>query len=131
MLGGDYKFLLVAVGIPGIIAKFFCVYCKCSNSDKCNLNKNWSMTSVEHGARLEYLYDQQVKQTTKGKSKKNKHVEYYSITHEPLFKVRPHEVVIDQLHMFMRISDKLFNLLVMELRTLDNIYSINCEFWCA
>ncbi|XP_069136601.1 uncharacterized protein [Argopecten irradians] len=57
------------------------------------------------------------------KGKKRKGVQTcFSVSNKPLFPtITPHCVVIDHLHMFLRISDKLFNLLVSDLRCLDNI----------
>lgn len=38
-LGGDYKFMLMAVGIPHISAEFSCIYCKCSKKERHDLLK--------------------------------------------------------------------------------------------
>lgn len=120
MLGGDYKFLLVAVGIPSIACQHVCIYCKCSKSERFDLCKSWSLSDENLGARLVYAYeDKNVKRGTK--SKKD---EYYSVKNPPLFSsIGPSQIVIDQLHMFLRICDKLFGLLIAELRLLDNITS--------
>ncbi|XP_021352099.1 uncharacterized protein LOC110466641 isoform X1 [Mizuhopecten yessoensis] len=117
LLGGDYKFLLVAVGIPCIASEYFCVYCKCSKSEKCKLDLEWSMEDVTKGARSLYECPDGCLKARKKISKKA-----FSVVNPPLFPhIGPLRVVVDPLHMFLRITDKLFNLLIAELRTLDNI----------
>lgn len=61
-----------------------------------------------------------VNRETKGVEKRVQTL--FSISNRPLFAtIGPDRVVIDHLHMFLRITDKLFNLLVADLRCMDNI----------
>ncbi|XP_069113729.1 uncharacterized protein [Argopecten irradians] len=121
-LGGDYKFLLVAVGISSVAATHSCIYCKCEKKERINLTKRWSMKDPVLGARLSYTSSEPVDTPARGRSSKRKKVQSYSIVNQPLFPcITPFQVVLDQLHLFLRITDKLFNLLVSELRVLDNI----------
>ncbi|XP_033730336.1 uncharacterized protein LOC117319683 isoform X1 [Pecten maximus] len=121
-LGGDYKFLLVAVGISSVAATHSCIYCKCEKKERINLAKRWSMKDPVLGARLSYISSEPMDIPATGRSSKRKKVQTYSIVNQPLFPcITPFQVVLDQLHLFLRITDKLFNLLVSELRVLDNI----------
>lgn len=113
-------FLLVATGIPSVAVKHFCIYCKCSKQDKLDLHRNWSMSDPAHGSRLTYLCSEELNHDviSSKKVKENK----YSIVNRPLFEsITPFEVVLDHLHLFLRITNKLFNLLIADLRAEDKI----------
>ncbi|XP_069103679.1 uncharacterized protein [Argopecten irradians] len=114
-LGGDYKFLLTALGMQSICSQYSCLYCKCPKQERGDLEKQWSIKNCAFGARpVDYVYEA-------NKSKKRKQATY-SVVNEPIFpEIHLTDVVIDVLHLFLRITDKLTALLIMELRTLDNI----------
>ena len=49
----------------------------------------------------------------------------YNCSHPPLFDMIPmHKVIIDNLHLFLRISDLLINLLITDIRRLDGIEKV-------
>ena len=50
-LGGDLKFLAIVCGIEAANAKYACIWCKCSNSDRGDMSKEWSAFDVSKGAR--------------------------------------------------------------------------------
>ncbi|XP_060081616.1 uncharacterized protein LOC132560929 [Ylistrum balloti] len=120
VLGGDYKFLLLATGISSVACQHFCIYCTCNKAEKLDLSRNWSMVDPSKGARLEYKCEELVQSSSLKRKKVNKG--FFSVKNKPLFpSITPNRVVIDHLHMYLRISDKLFNLLLSDLRCLDNI----------
>ncbi|XP_060083702.1 uncharacterized protein LOC132562943 [Ylistrum balloti] len=121
-LGGDYKFLLVAVGISSVAASNSCIYCKCDKKEKIDLKKQWSMQDPALGARLSYICTEPVNKPANSGLSRPKKEQTFSIVNRPLFPcITPFQVVLDLLHLFLRITDKLFNLLVTELRALDNV----------
>ncbi|XP_060065214.1 uncharacterized protein LOC132545546 [Ylistrum balloti] len=122
-LGGDYKFLLMALGMSSIQANYNCIYCNCSRNERCDLSKCWSLTDKEKGARVEYT----CQFVSRGKQHKRSQVkprQSFSVVNPLLFPEIPLcDVVVDILHLFLRIMDKLLALLITELRTVDNISS--------
>jgi len=84
------------------------------------------MNEESKGARVVYIHDTIASYSNvtipPKKSRNKKEQSNVSVINLPLFRsITPSRVVVDHLHMFFRISDKLFKLLVGELRTLDNI----------
>lgn len=77
------------------------------------MTKVWSLTSTANGARTV----DKIKKLSKAPPKKR-----YGCKEEPLFsKIPIDHVVIDTLHLFLRISDVLINLLIMDLLREDGI----------
>ena len=105
-LGGDYKFLLVVCGL-GV----YCKKCICKKDERGNQTKQWSMFDANKGARsIEKLI-----QWARAPQK-------YSCKHKPMFDFIPLDhVVVDLLHLFLRIADVLIAKLIQDLRLLDNI----------
>ena len=99
-LGGDWKFLAIVMGIDSAKSDYACIWCKCSKEERSNMDKTWSITDTTHGART---IQENIELSRKPKSKKE-----YNVSHPPLFPTIPlHNVVIDNLHMFLRVSDVL------------------------
>ena len=120
-LGADMKFLALCIGIEAANSTYACVWCKCPSSYRHDLTKNWSVTDkVNGGARS-------IEEIQKcAKLKKNKKNEKYGCINQPLFPCIPIKYVIpDILHLFLRISDILTNLLIMELRRMDGLDKVN------
>ena len=109
--GRRLKFLVIVTGIDSAKADFACIWCKCPKSQQHIIDKVWSISDVSHGAR-----------TLSKKRKKE-----FNVSHEPLFPSIPlTHVVIDNLHMFLRISDVLIDLLILELKHQDCIDKVYC-----
>lgn len=112
-LGGDWKFLACVCGLGAAHATYPCIWCKCPLYDKYDGRKEWSLTDVSKGARSIEEIQQQV-------NTRSRTVEKYNSKHAPLFPSIPIDhVVIDSLHLFLRISDNLINLVIQELRRQD------------
>ena len=108
-LGGDWKFLACVCGIGAANSDFACIWCTCPKSKRGDLSK-WSMFDVALGGRTVDLI-------TKWSGRK-----LFSCKHPPLFDFIPMDrVVIDALHLFLRISDVLIDELIQELRAGDCI----------
>lgn len=114
-LGGDWKFLACVCGLGAATASHPCIWCKCQLYDKYNGRKEWSLSDTSKGARS----IQEIQQTLNQRSRT---VERCNVKHSPLFPSIPLDhVVIDSLHLFLRISDNLINLLILEFRRKDSI----------
>ena len=109
---GDMKFLAICLGIEAANATYSCIWCKFPSADRHNTSNSWC--SIEDGART-------VEEIQKLALEKKRGLKYGCIQ-QPLFPAIPVDhVVPDILHLFLRISDVLVNLLILDLRTMDAI----------
>ena len=116
-LGGDWKFLACITGIDSASSNYSCIWCKCSAEERWNMDKQWSICSESSGART---IEENIRLSKLPKSKKK-----YNVSHEPLFKSIPlTHVVIDNLHLFLRVSDVLIDRLIIEMKRHDAIDKI-------
>ena len=114
-LGGDWKFLATVCGIESASAEYSCIWCKCSKSQRSNMELKWSISDPLNGART----IEEIREKSK-LSKRNKL--RFSCCREPIFPFIPiTRVVIDSLHLFLRITDVLINLLIRDLQIHDGI----------
>ena len=92
-LGGDLKILVIVCGIESATADHACVWCKCSKSQRPDMQLQWSISDPSKGARTV----QDIKEKCKlGKTNKNR----YNCKHPPLFPFIPiNRVVIHTLHL--------------------------------
>ena len=116
-LGGDMKFLAIVCGLECATSEHSCIWCKCPKGQRWNMDKIWSLTDPAKGARTV----QEITEKSKlAKSSKNR----YNCRRAPLFPFIPiKRVVIDSLHLFLRVGDVLINLFIRDLRILDGIES--------
>ena len=115
-LGADWKFLAMCTGIEAANAKYSCVWCKCPSHRRHDLSTSWSCCDPMKGAWI--IEEIQHLAALPAKRGVNK----YGCVRQPLFPTIPVDHVIpDILHLFLRISDVLINLLILELRRLDGI----------
>ena len=114
-LGGDWKFLALMCGIESATSEHACIWCKCSKLERCDMSLEWSLTDTKKGARTIEEITEKAKLSTKNKQR-------FNCCKRPAFPFIPlKRVIIDSLHMFLRISDVLINLLIRDLRVLDGI----------
>lgn len=114
-LGGDWKFLATVCGIESASAEYSCIWCKCPKGQRSDVKSEWSISDPKKGARTV----EEIKEKSK-LSKRNKL--RFSCCREPLFPFIPlTRVVIDSLHLFLRITDVLINLLIRDLQIYDGI----------
>ncbi len=111
-LGGDWKFLAICTGIDAATCTYACIWCKCSKENLPNVGSGWSITDTTKGART-------VEENTELGQKRKKQ---FNVSHTPLFPSIPlSNVVIDNLHMFLRVSDVLITQLIDRLKAEDAI----------
>ena len=110
-LGGDWKFLATVCGIGPANQNFACIWCLCPKSLRHDTSKLWPLNDVSSkGSRT----IESIKKDAIGK--KN------NCQNKPLFScIEMDHVIIDTLHLFLRISDILIENLIMELRRADAI----------
>ena len=114
-LGADWKFLAMACGIDAANSTHACVWCTCSKDDRHKLSKEWSICDQSKGARTVQSITDALKLPARSKQK-------FNCSKVPLFPMVPMErVVIDNLHLFLRVADNLINLLILDLCRIDGI----------
>ena len=114
-LGGDWNFLALVCGLDAANADHACIWCKCPKSKCWNMSLEWSLTDPGKGARTITEIAELAKL---GKSSKKR----YNCSRSPVFPFIPIDhVIIDSLHLFLRISDVLINLLIRDLRFMDGL----------
>ena len=108
-LGAYWKFLALTIGIKSASAKHFCIWCKCTDKEW-QIIGDWSIEDPTKGARTIYGIEEFAKSKKRG-------VEKHGCVNQPLFPTIPIDhVVPDVLHLFLRITDVLINLLINYLR---------------
>ncbi|KAK3735181.1 hypothetical protein QZH41_000466 [Actinostola sp. cb2023] len=97
-LGGDYKFLLIAMGMKAANSSHSCIWCKVSSAQRCEL----CLTR-------EYFNSPEMKRVLNNNWTKEK-----GCKGKPLFNIPVDHVVCDELHMLLRITDRLENGIILE-----------------
>lgn len=112
-LCSDLKFLAIICGIGSASSTYACVWCICPSSERHDMTKEWSATDPAKGACT--IAD------IVSRSVKHKH-QQLGCARAPLFHSIPLDHVIpDVLHLFLRVTDILFNLLILDIRRQDGI----------
>ena len=109
-LGGDWKFLALVCGLGRANEDYACVWCKCPRQQQWDTSKKWSINDPTFAART----IDKIARFSTGKK--------FNCKARPLFDFIPVDhVIIDTLHLFLRISDVLIDLLIRELTKSDAI----------
>lgn len=107
----------MATGIDSASSTHACIWCKVRNDERYKADKSWSTSDTERGART---VDENATIAQRPKSRKE-----FNVSRVPLFQSIPlTHVVIDNLHLFLRVSDVLIDLLIIELRHQDAIVKV-------
>ena len=116
-MGGDWKFLAMVTGIDSASSDYACIWCHCKKDERGDIQREWSLSEKDKGART---IDENVELVKHPRSRKT-----FNVSNEPLFPNIPlANVVIDNLHLFLRTSDVLIDLLIVELRRQDAIEKV-------
>ena len=120
-LGGDLKFLAVSCGIESASCDHACIWCKCPKADRYDMTKEWSIFDVEKGART-------IEDISSRSKLGKRNAQRLNCARAPMFDFIPmHRVIIDSLHLFLKIADILINLLIRDIRILDGIHAKTCS----
>jgi len=94
----DWKFLAMCFGLNGPTSKYFCPWCLCSKDQHGDLNQDWHI-------------EKNIEQITTNYSDINGHIR------PPLFNmISIDHIVFDELHVFLRITDRLWELVLAEIK---------------
>ncbi len=104
----------MATGIDAASSTYACIWCKCSAGERWDTSKQWSLDdAAKDGSRT---IEENMAISALPKTKKK-----FNVSNPPLFPTIPlSRVVIDNLHLFLRVSDVLIDLLVEDAMRLDS-----------
>ena len=112
-LGADWKFPAMACGINAANLKYACIWCTCSNDDRYKVDKEWSITDIEKGA---CTISSISASKLPAKSPRR-----FNCSCTPLFQAIPIHRIINNLLLFLSITEILINLLITELCRMDGV----------
>lgn len=101
-LGGDYKFLLMTMGLKGATCDYACIWCKIHKLQRWDMTKDLDFYNTGDMRRT--------LQEIRDFHSSNK----FRCIHPPLFDIELDHVVLDELHLMMRISDRLTENIITE-----------------
>jgi len=104
-LGGDYKFLLMVMGLNAANASYSCLWCKVHATDRWDTTKE--QTFYERDAMKRTLED--LKACSKKSLKSN-----FGCSRPPLLEIDLDHIIPDELHLLLRVTDRLLKNLVLE-----------------
>ena len=121
-LAGDLKYLALVCGIENADAEHACVWCKCPKSKRANMQIQCSIIDPIRRART---IEKIVEKCKLAKRNKNQ----YNCKNPPLFPFIPiKQVVIDNLHLFLKMSDILTDQLIRDLRIHDATHTMKITY---
>ncbi|RHZ46836.1 hypothetical protein Glove_606g16 [Diversispora epigaea] len=98
----DWKFLIICLGLNSANSRFFCPWCLCSKDQIGDLNKTWNIEKDIDEISINY-------------NNINGHI------FPPIFNMIPiGNVVFDELHVFLQITDRLWELVLSEIKERDS-----------
>lgn len=106
-LGGDYKFILMMLGLKGATADYACAWCKTPKEDRWKVQKSYNFFNSPPIKRTLKEINKLCKEKPKKDNKYN-----YSCEHEPLINIELDHIIVDELHLMLRITDKVLSNLI-------------------
>ena len=114
-LCSDLKFLAIVCGIESANSTYPCVWCTCPSSERHDMTQNWSFSDT-----CAWTVE-----TITACSCKIKKSERLGCKHPPLFTIPIDHVIPDNLHLYLRITDVLFNLLFTDIQHYDAVTELS------
>ena len=114
--GGDYKFLLMAMGLTGATSDYACLWCKLHKLQR------WDMSKP-----LEYYNEGDLKRTLQQLKDLYNSSKAFSCKNKPLFDIELDHVILDELHLMMRVTDRLTENLIKKVMERDSKHDFNLE----
>lgn len=112
-LGGDYKFLLMAMGMSGATSDHACLWCKVHKLFRWDMSKDLSYYNEELNRTL-----QEIKELSSSSKT-------FSCIKRPLFNIPLDHIILDELHLMLRITDRMTENLITEVMEKDSKEDFN------
>lgn len=107
-LGGDYKFLLMVMGLKGATSDYSCLWCKIHQLQRWDMSKE-----------IDFYHTGEIKRTLKEITEFQGSTKFCCI-HPPLFDIDLDHVVLDELHLMIRITNRLTDCIITEVIERDS-----------
>lgn len=108
-LGGDYKYILLMLGLNSAAANYSCAWCKVYKLDRWKMDHDFKYFNMPPMARtLQEIRD------LLQHSKDN-----YGCINEPLLNIEVDHIIVDELHLLLRVTDVLMANLITEVMEWD------------
>ena len=116
-VGGDYKFLLIMMGMKAATSNFACVWCKIHKDNRWEMDKDLDYyNSVPIKCTLQEIINMALKKGARDK---------FSCDHKALINIDLDHVVLDELHLLLRVMDVLLNNIIQEVISWDQKENFN------
>ena len=116
-LGGDYKLLLIMMDMKAATSNFACVWCKIHKDNRWEMDKDLDYyNSVPKKRLLQEVINMALKKRAQDK---------FSCDHKPLINIDLDHVVLDELHLLVRVMDVLLNNTIQEVISWDQKENFN------
>ena len=115
LMGGDMKFLQLVLGLGGSLCNYSCPWCRVHKNQRDDMTKP-----------LDCYYTRGM-QITSHNLKKDVVKDYFGVRAQPLVSIEPEHIIIDELHLLLRICDKLLMNLILNTKTLDDKNAVHGE----
>ena len=102
-IGGDYKFLLTVMGLKGATSLYACLWCKVHKNNRWETDKHFTCYNSPPMMRT-------LSEIKSSKGKKND----FSCIREPLLNIPLSHVIVDELHLLLRVMDILIDNIITE-----------------
>ena len=106
-LGSDIKFIEILLGLGTAASKHVCPWCHVSKTDISDISKPF-----------DYYQSSEMKRTA-ANLKANAKTETLGLKHHPLLDIEPENIIPDNLHLLLRISDKLLKNLIDDAKNVE------------
>lgn len=116
-LGEDYKILLILMGLRGATSDYACLWCKIHKLARFDISKRKDRYNSQPIART-LSEIQEMYYLPRSQS-------WYSCVRKPLFNIALDHVILDELHLMLRVTDRLLGNLIKEVMERDAKADIN------
>jgi hypothetical protein len=108
LMGGDMKFLQLVLGLGGSLCNYSCPWCRVHKNQRDDMTKP-----------LEFYHTRGMQRTSQN-LKEDVVKNDFGVRAQPLVSIEPEHIIIDELHLLLRICDKLLKNLILDTKTLDD-----------
>jgi hypothetical protein len=114
-MGGDMNFLQLVLGLGGSLCNYSCPWCRVDKNQRDNMTKP-----------LDFYHTRGIQRTSQN-LKEDVVKNDFGVRAQPLVSIEPEHIIIDELHLLLRICDKLLRNLILDTKTLDDKNAVHGE----
>jgi hypothetical protein len=107
-MGGDMKCLQLGLGLGGSLCNYSCPWCRVHENQRNDMTKP-----------LDFYHTRGMQRTSQN-LKEDVVKNDFGVRAQPLVSIEPEHIIIDELHLLLRICDKLLRNLILDTKKLDD-----------